>query len=168
MLDGSPGSSVDEQRHAGFLRGFGLAPGAPEVLAAMPTNGDAARAEDAMTQLLAQHPDLNGVYTVDEPAAQGAHEALVAHGAADRVKVATIDGSCPGVLAVRANRYVATVMQFPTAMATRGVDAVMAFALRGQRPPAGVHDTGSQVVATSELDGVPARDVSWGLQNCWG
>jgi ABC-type sugar transport system substrate-binding protein len=39
-------------------------------------------------------------------------------------QVAAVDGSCPGVLSVRASRYVATVMQFPTAIAQDGVNAV--------------------------------------------
>jgi fructose transport system substrate-binding protein len=100
--------------------------------------------------------------------AEGAHDALVAAGATGRVKLTTIDGSCPGVLAVRAGRYAADVMQFPTAMATDGVNAVMAFATRGVRPPPGLHDTGATVIANQPVPGVPAEDTGWGLQKCWG
>jgi fructose transport system substrate-binding protein len=166
MLDGSPGSTVDSQRHAGFLRGF--APGPGELLATAATNGDPATAQRAMSQLLDQHPDLDAAYTVDEPAAEGAHQALLARGVAGRVKLATIDGSCPGVLSVRSGRYVADVMQFPTAMATEGVDAVMTFVTTQQRPAVGTHDTGSQVVANQSSPGLTTRDPTWGLRNCWG
>lgn len=167
MLNGSPGSAVDAQRREGFLKGFGLAAGAPEIVASADTNGDAAEAEEATAAILAEHPDLNAIYTLNEPVARGAHEALAAAGLAEQVKVATIDGSCPGVLSVRDASYVATVMQFPTDMAQRGVDTVMAFATRGERPAGGVRDTGSEIVG-SPVSGVPVRDTGWGLQHCWG
>ncbi len=167
MLNGSPGSALDAQRRAGFLRGFGLAPGAPEIVASVDTNGDATRAQQATAALLAAHPDLNGIYTLNEPAAQGAHEALVAAGRTGQVKLATIDGSCPGVLAVRNGSYATTVMQFPTDMATRGVDAVMQFVRSGQRPAAGVQSTGQQPIA-DQVDQPGVHDTSWGLQRCWG
>jgi fructose transport system substrate-binding protein len=166
MLDASPGSVLNDQRHEGFLAGF--VPKAGELLESVPTNGDAAKAEQAMTQLLARHPDVNAVYAANEPAAQGAYDALLRAGATSRVKLATIDGSCPGVLAVRAGRYAADVMQFPTAMATAGVNAVMNFATRNTRPASGVRDTGSDVVAAQSLAVSPSRNVDWGLQHCWG
>lgn len=168
MLNGSPGSAVDEQRRTGFMRGFGVAEGAPEIVASADTNGDATKAKAAMTTLLTQHPDLNGVYTLNEPAAQGAYEALTAAGKTDQVKVTTIDGSCPGVLAVRNNQYAATVMQFPSDMARQGVDAVMDFATRDVRPAAEIRNTGSEVVGNPIAGGVAIRDTNWGLQKCWG
>lgn len=168
MLNGSPGSTVDVQRQEGFLKGFGLPPGAPQIVASAVTGADATRAQQAMTALLDQHPDVNAVYTINEPVAEGAYRALVAKGMTEKVKIATIDGSCPGVLSVRANRYVATVMQFPTAMAQEGVNAVMAFATRGVRPPGGVQNTGAEVVANEPGDAVPVHDTGWGLQKCWG
>lgn len=168
MLNGSPGSAVDIQRQEGFHKGFGLPPGAPQIVASVATGADATRAQQAMTAMLEQHPDINAVYTINEPVAEGALRALVARGMTEKVKLATIDGSCPGVLSVRANRYVATVMQFPTVMAQNGVNAVMEFATRGVRPPAGIHNTGAEVVANEPADAVPVHDTGWGLQKCWG
>lgn len=168
LLDGTPGSAVSTQRHQGFLRGFGLTEGAPEIVAAVPTNADRETARQAMTAILDQHPDLDAVYTINEPVAQGAADALAARGATGRVKLASIDGSCPGVLAVRDGRYVATVMQFPTAMADRGVDAVMNFVTQGRLPEPGEQPTGSQAIAAASQPSAPAQDPDWGLTHCWG
>jgi fructose transport system substrate-binding protein len=172
MRDGAPGSTVSEQRHAGFLAGSGLA-ASPALLAAVPTAADVDPARAAMADLLARHPGVRGVYAINEPVADGAREALPARGRADAVKVVTIDGGCLGVPGVRSGRLSADVMQFPTAMAQRGVDAAMAWVDHRRRPPA-VLDTGSAVIAGPELvrttgasDGT-WRDPTWGLLNCWG
>src|SRR5690606_27762193 len=45
MLDGTPGGTVDTFRHDGFLEGFGLEEGAPEILGMEDTNGDQTKAQ---------------------------------------------------------------------------------------------------------------------------
>ncbi len=67
MLDGTPGGTVDDLRHDGFLTGMGLAKGAPEIAGMENTNGDQTKAQTAMENLLQRVPDANAVYTINEP-----------------------------------------------------------------------------------------------------
>ncbi|MGH8759060.1 MAG: substrate-binding domain-containing protein, partial [Burkholderiales bacterium] len=85
MLDLLPGHPVGAQRHNGFLKGFGLAApdaksnelGKPaEVVCMVDSFGDRAKGQTAMENCLQKNPDINLVYTINEPAAAGAYNAL--------------------------------------------------------------------------------------------
>lgn len=167
MLDGTPGGTVDTFRHDGFLEGIGLAEGDPEILGVEATNGDQNNAQAAMENLIQRSPDVNAVYTINEPAARGGYAALEAAGLADGVVIGSIDGGCAGVQDVADGRYAATVMQFPRAMVEQGMDAVVASVESGE-PPTGFTDTGSVVITDDPVEGIESEDTAWGLENCWG
>ncbi|MFC9694910.1 substrate-binding domain-containing protein [Kribbella sp. NPDC056951] len=167
MMDGTPGGTVDEQRHRGFLQGMGLKDGDPAIIGVAPTNGDQNKAQAAMENLLQRDATVNSVYTINEPAARGAVAALTAKNLAGKVAVGSIDGGCQGVADVKAGKYLATVMQFPKKMAEQGVDAVVAFAKDGKKPT-GFQDTGAQLITDKPLAGLDSKDTAWGSQNCWG
>lgn len=167
MIDGTPGAAVDQQRHDGFLKGIGLAEGAPQIVGTAPANGDQNKAQQAMENLLQRSTDVNAVYTINEPTARGAYAALSAKGLAGKVAVGSIDGGCQGVGDVKAGRYGATVMQFPKKMAQDGVAAVVAFAKNGTKP-SGFHDTGAELITDKAVPGLPSKDTAYGMQNCWG
>jgi fructose transport system substrate-binding protein len=167
MLDGTPGGTVDDFRHDGFLEGMGLTKGDPAIAGMENTNGDQTKAQTAMENLLQRVPDVNAVYTINEPAAAGGYAALSAAGKADQVTMASIDGSCTGVQNVKAGKIGATVMQFPAKMAQQGVDAVVAYAKSGTKPN-GFINTGAQLITDHPVAGLDSKDSAWGLQNCWG
>ncbi|TWS23280.1 sugar ABC transporter substrate-binding protein [Tsukamurella sputi] len=167
MLDGTAGSTVSEFRHQGFLEGIGLTETSPEVAGKENTNGDQTKAQTAMENLLQRVPDANALYTINEPAAAGGHEAAKKAGKAAQVVIGSVDGSCTGVRNVKAGIIGATVLQFPAKMAEQGVDAVVAFAKDGTKPT-GFNNTGSQLVTDKPVAGVPSKDTAWGEQNCWG
>src|SRR3954470_14417638 len=123
MLDLQPGVSVGDQRHRGFLDGKGLTDGSPEIAGQENTSGDQGKGQTAMENLLQKNPDINSVYTINEPAAIGAATALANAHKTDSVVMGSIDGGCAGVQAVQDGKISATVMQFPAKMATAGVDA---------------------------------------------
>lgn len=167
MLDGTPGGTVDDFRHQGFLEGMGLKEGAPEIAGKEDTHGDQTKAQTAMENLLQRVPDANAVYTINEPAAAGAYQAISAAGKTSQITMGSIDGSCTGVRNVKAGEFGATVMQFPAKMATEGVDAVVTYA-KDKTKPSGFHDTGAQLIADKPVAGLDSKDTTWGLQNCWG
>jgi fructose transport system substrate-binding protein len=164
LLDGTPGSTVDDLRHNGFLEGFGITKNSSEIKGTAVTNGDQTKAQTAMENLFQRDPDVNAVYTINEPAAAGAAEALK-----DRtgVVIGSIDGSCTGVRNVKSGKFAATVMQFPKKMAEQGVDAVVKYA-KDKTKPSGFVDTGSQLITDKPVAKVASKDTAWGLQNCWG
>ncbi|NAZ82609.1 substrate-binding domain-containing protein [Kineococcus sp. R8] len=171
MLDLQPGVTVGDQRHAGFLKGMGLTDDSPEIAGRQDTNGDQAKGQTAMENLLQTNGQINAVYTINEPAAIGAATALSNAGRTADVVVGSIDGGCAGVTAVKNGQIAATVMQFPSKMAEEGVKAALAFAADGTKPtvPAtGYIDTGVQLVTDKPLEGLPSEDTAWGLENCWG
>lgn len=168
MLDGTPGGTVDTFRHDGFLEGMGLTEDSPEVLGMESTNGDQTKAQTAMENLLQRAPEANALYTINEPAAAGGYAAIKAAGLEDQIVIGSIDGSCTGVENVKAGVIGATVMQFPTRMAEQGVEAIVAYATDGTKPPAGFNDTGSVLITDQPMDGIESKDTAWGAENCWG
>ena len=80
-LDLFPGHPVGAQRHNGFLKGFGVANApeaksnelgrSPEVVCMADSFGDRAKGQTAMENCLQKNPDINLVYTINEPAAAG-------------------------------------------------------------------------------------------------
>ncbi|MEO6298607.1 MAG: substrate-binding domain-containing protein, partial [Paracoccaceae bacterium] len=136
--------SVDVQRDTGFLKGFGIE--VPD-LAVMGSETDARvighetsqatvdGGVTAMENLLAKDPDINVVYTINEPAAEGAAQALTKAGKTG-VLIVSVDGGCPGVANVKAGLIGATSQQYPLLMASKGVEAIAAFAKDGTKPAA--------------------------------
>jgi fructose transport system substrate-binding protein len=167
MVDGTAGSTVDNQRHGGFLKGIALTDGSPEIKGRTPANGDQSTAQQGMENLLQRTTDINAVYTMNEPMGRGAYAALNARGLVDQVIMGSIDGGCEGVKNVKDGQYEATVMQFPKKMAEQGVTAAVAYAKTGKKP-SGFINTGSAVITDKPMPGVESQDSAWGLQNCWG
>jgi fructose transport system substrate-binding protein len=182
MLDLNPnGVSVDVKRDQGFLDGFGINVGDankigdekdPRIIGHDVTNGEQDKGRTAMENLLQKSPDINLVYTINEPAAAGAYEALKAAGKDKAVTIVSIDGGCPGVANVSKKVIGATSMQFPLKMAQLGIEAIAAYAKDGTKPQATAGkdfvDTGATLITDDPQDGVDAKDSAWGKQNCWG
>ncbi|MBC8092079.1 MAG: substrate-binding domain-containing protein [Pseudonocardia sp.] len=182
LLDLNPnGVSVDVQRDQGFLQGFGIDVADetvigdetdPRIVGHDVTDGAEEGGRTAMENLLQQDPAINLVYTINEPAAAGAYEALRAAGRENDVTIVSVDGGCPGVEAVAAGQIGATSQQYPLDMASLGIEAIAAFANDGTRPQptAGkdFFDTGVELITDEPQPGVDAQDTTFGTENCWG
>src|SRR5918994_5476797 len=59
MLDLAPGISVGQLRHDGFLEGFGIKEGDPQIVGAASTQGDRAKGQAAMETLLQKDSGIN-------------------------------------------------------------------------------------------------------------
>ena len=167
--------TVDVLRDQGFLTGFGIDVGDDaewgdeEDRASSATTSRAAAEEGgrtAMENLLAIDPDINLVYTINEPAAAGARLALDAAGSDDDDRVDR--RWVPGVQDVQDGLIGATSMQFPLLMAELGVEAIAT----GEIPPntegLDFFDTGAVLITDSPVEGLESEDTTWGLENCWG
>jgi fructose transport system substrate-binding protein len=169
MLDLSPGITSGALRHQGFLKGFGIEDGAPEIVGTVDTLGETARAADGLRKLLESDDGINVVYTVNEPAAFGAAQALKAAGIDNGdVILVSVDGGCDAVKdGVRPGVIDATAQQYPENMARLGVEA-LAEAARGGPQPSGYKNTGVELITGDSASGVPSKDVAFGVRNCWG
>jgi fructose transport system substrate-binding protein len=182
MLDLNPeGVTVDVQRDQGFLEGFGIDVGDntqigdeddPRIVGHDVTDGAEEGGRTAMENLLQKDSGINLVYTINEPAAAGAYEAIKAAGQEKDVTIVSVDGGCPGVENVKKGIIGATSQQYPLKMAEMGVQAVADFAESGEKPQpeAGKDfiDTGVTLITDEPQDGVESEDTAFGLENCWG
>lgn len=164
-LDLAPGVSVGVQRHDGFLKGFGATD--KDVVCAQDTGGDQAKGQTAMENCLQKEPDINVVYTINEPAALGAYTALKAKGREKDVLIVSVDGGCTGTQAVKDGKIAATSQQYPLKMAAEGVKAVVTYAKDGKKA-SGYTDTGVTLITDKAQTGVDSKDTAFGLENCWG
>jgi fructose transport system substrate-binding protein len=168
MIDEHAGSSVGALRHNGFLKGFGIKKNSKLIACAGNGEGQTAPSQTAMENCLQKSPNINVVYTINEPSALGAWNALKKAGKTKAgTTIVSVDGGCAGVRNVKAGIIDATSQQYPLLMASRGVAAVVKFAKTGKKP-SGYTDTGVNLIAKKPLVGVKSKSVRYGLANCWG
>lgn len=173
--------SVDYQRDQGFLTGFGIDvkdpkdigdEDDPRIVGNDVTDGSPDGGRTAMENLLQVDPDINVVYTINEPAAAGAYEALKSVGKGEGVLIVSVDGGCPGVKDVEAGVIGATSMQFPLLMASKGIEAIKAYADTGEKPQNSegldFYNTGVELITDNPVDGIPSITSAEGLEKCWG
>ena len=168
MLDEHAGSSVGALRHNGFLQGFGIKGSDSQIACVANGQGQVAPSQTAMENCLQKNPDIDVVYTINEPSAAGAWTALKNAGKSQSdVTIVSVDGGCAGVRNVKAGIIDATSQQYPLKMASLGVAAVVNYAKTGKKVH-GYTDTGVNLIAKVPAPGVPSKSVAYGLAHCWG
>jgi len=190
--------SVDYCRDNGFLKGMGIdvvdgtimgdeaetgsyttgAGGDYEIVCLEATGANQEGGRTGMEKCLAANSDINVVYTINEPTAFGAAEALKAAGKTigTDVIIVSVDGGLAGVEAVKAGEIQATSQQYPLLMASLGVEAIAAIAAGGAPPQntsadGTFFDTGVKLCTETPMDTVTAA-TQWSAQECidnaWG
>ncbi len=173
--------SVDVLRDQGFLQGFGVDLADPNkwgdetdarIIGNEVTSGNEEGGLKAMEALLTKDPDINVVYTINEPSAAGAYEALKAVGREKDVLIVSVDGGCPGVANVKDGVIGATSQQYPLLMASLGIEAIAKYAADGTKPAPtegkDFFDTGVALVTDKPVAGVESIDTTKGTELCWG
>ncbi|HLY35006.1 MAG TPA: substrate-binding domain-containing protein [Jatrophihabitantaceae bacterium] len=184
--------SVDTSRDHGFLEGMGIDPGSTTqngkeaksghytggkggdytVVCHQPTQGAIPGGKTAMENCLSTNSDVNVVYTINEPAADGALQALQAAGKKN-VIVVTIDGSCKYVNGLLKDGTIAAdSAQYPGLMASKGVDTIASLARGGAKPslPSGQDfiNTGTALVTANPITGLDSQTPTQAAGACWG
>ncbi|WP_405730629.1 substrate-binding domain-containing protein [Streptomyces sp. NBC_01537] len=184
--------SVDINRDHGFLEGLGIDPGSKTengkeaksgkytggkgstytVACHQPTQGAIDGGRTAMENCLSANPDINVVYAINEPAGEGAYNALKAAGKEKSVKIFAIDGSCSGLKNVTSGKFTADAVQYPGKMAALGVTSIAKLARGGSKPSVtngkSFYDTGTALVAAESIDGLTVQSPSQAASACWG
>lgn len=75
------------------------------------------------TDILQAHPDITGIFAINDPSALGAHAAVVKAGKADQITIVAFDASPAGKQAVFEKKLYDTPQQFPRKMAVGTVQA---------------------------------------------
>ena len=170
--------TVDYLRDQGFMEGFGIDVKDPNrygdeddarICTHEISQGDAAVGRTAMENALQKCPNVTVVYTINEPAAAGAWEALKAVGKDDgSVLIVSVDGGCPGVANVKSGVIGATSQQYPHKMASMALEAINSGTLPAIDPNMGFLDTGATLITAEPVEGVPSISVDEGMALCWG
>jgi fructose transport system substrate-binding protein len=182
--------SVDVDRDHGFLEGMGINPGNPNengqeaktgtytgggkytIACHQPTTGAIDGGRTAMENCLSANANINVVYAINEPAAEGAYAAIKAAGKTSQIKVYAIDGSCAGLKLVSSGEFAADAVQYPGKMAVLGMEAIAKLARGGSKPSVSnglsFYDTGTALVATQAASGVTTETPAAGASGCWG
>lgn len=182
--------TVDYNRDQGFLTGMGIdvadakvngdeaetgdySGGSYTIVCNEATNGAEDGGATAMETCLSKNPDINVVYTINEPAAYGAFQALQAAGKApEDVLLVSVDGGCAGVGYVEEGIIDATSQQYPVRMAEEGVRAIAELVRTGTAPETteglDFFDTGVALVTNTPADGVESIDHAEASEICWG
>jgi fructose transport system substrate-binding protein len=183
--------SVDYGRDQGFLTGMGIDVKDPKkngdedksgkytggkggdytIACNEPTQGAQDLGKSAMETCLSKTKNIDLVYTLNEPAAAGAAEALKAAGV--KATIVSVDGGCsPGIAGVKSGVIGATAQQYPVKMAELGVKAIKTIADGGQKPAnsPGVDffDTGVALVTDNPVDGLESITSADAEKICWG
>ncbi len=181
--------SVDIQRDHGFLEGMGIDPGSKtqnakeaktgsysggeyQIACHQPTQGAIDGGRTAMENCLSANPDINVVYAINEPAAEGAYNALKAANKQNDVLILAIDGSCDGLKFLKSGEFAADATQYPGKMAALGVDGIATLARGGQKPTPtsgkAFFDTGTALATDKPVDGVTSQTSDDASKSCWG
>jgi fructose transport system substrate-binding protein len=179
--------SVDYNRDQGFLSGMGIdvkdktkngdeartgdySGGTYQIVCNEPSNGAQADGKTAMERCLAKNPNINLVYSINEPAGIGASEALDAAG--KKATIVSVDGGCQGVSMVKSGVLAATSQQYPIKMAQLGVEAIASIAKGGDKPATSpgldFFDTGEALVTNTPADAVESITSDEASKICWG
>ena len=163
-----PKKNGDEDKSGSYTGGKG---GSYTIACNEPTQGAQDQGKAAMENCLSKTKDINLVYTINEPAAAGAAEALKAAGVT--ATIVSVDGGCsPGVADVKAGIIGATSQQYPVKMAQIGVQSIKTIADGGQKPAVTPGDTfldsGVSLVTDKPVDGLTSITSDDASKICWG
>jgi fructose transport system substrate-binding protein len=182
--------TIDYQRDQGFLSGMGIdladpqrngdeAPtgsytggqgGTYEIVCNGATNGAEDGGRSVMENCLSLNPDINVVFSANEPSGVGAVQALQAAGNTTAL-VTSIDGSCRGVEEVANGNFGAVSQQYPYQMGFQGVKAAVDYVTTGAKPPVteglDYWNTGISLVTDKPVEGIESIDTTKGTELCW-
>jgi|RhiMethySRZTD1v2_1073278.scaffolds.fasta_scaffold00276_22 fructose transport system substrate-binding protein len=186
--------TVDVNRDQGFLTGMGIDTkdkgkngdeaatgkytggkgGDYQIVCHEPSQGAQDGGKTGMESCLSKSKDINTVYTINEPTAAGAVEALQAAGIKDAV-VVSVDGGCsPGIAMVKDGTIGATSQQYPIKMAEQGVETIKKMVDSNgsdkpqNSPGLDFVDAGVALVTDKPVQGVESITSAEAEKICWG
>ena len=95
-----------------------------QVVAKLPGGGTKDKSFRAAEDLMQAHPELNGIFAINDPSALGAVAALEKGGKLAQVKVVGFDGMPEGKQAIKAGQIYADPIQFPDKIGRTAVQTI--------------------------------------------
>lgn len=98
-----------------------------EIVAALPGDGAKDKSYKATQDLLQSHPDLNGLFAINDPSALGCFAALENAGMVGKITIVGFDGQIDGKRAIRDGKIYADPIQFPQRIGQETVAAILKY-----------------------------------------
>ena len=98
-----------------------------EIVAELPGDGKKDQGYKCAEDALQAHPDLAGIFAINDPSALGARAALEKAGKADRVKIIGFDGQPEGLQAIDAGLIFADPVQSPDKIGRLTVETIVRY-----------------------------------------
>ncbi|WP_435010277.1 substrate-binding domain-containing protein [Tundrisphaera lichenicola] len=106
-----------------------------EIVAELPGDGKKDQGFKCAEDALQSHPDLAGIFAINDPSALGARAALEKAGKADRIKIIGFDGQPEGLKGVDEGKIYADPMQSPDKIGRLTVDTIVRYFAGEEVPP---------------------------------
>jgi ribose transport system substrate-binding protein len=157
ILMHAPGSFSTMDRERGFREALAAESPGVKIAAELFGMADRAKARSAAENILAAHPDLNGIFASTEPSSMGVSLALKSRGLAGKVRFVAFDFSPEMIDDLRAGAIDAMVVQDPYNLGLAAVETLVT-KLAGKTPPKRF-DLPPRVVTAADLDKPDIREL---------
>ncbi len=144
VLEGAPGSQVNDLRLSGFREAMGKAKGI-QIVSSLAANWRRDTGMNVMNDILTAHPDINAVMALNDEMALGALEAIKVRGKARQVLLIGYNGAAEAIQQVYKGAMAADVVQYPERIGDLFVRWSLRI-LKGEKPPTFHIDSGVNVV----------------------
>ena len=105
-----------------------------KIVAELAAEGDRPSGLNVATDILQTHPDIVGIFAINDPSGLGAYSAIASEGKTDQVTIIGFDASPAGKQAVFEQKLYDTPQQYPRKMARGTVEAFIKY-LAGEDVP---------------------------------
>ncbi|MBW3622296.1 MAG: substrate-binding domain-containing protein [Armatimonadetes bacterium] len=122
------------QRAKGFKEVLSQSPGV-RIVAELPGKGQRDTSFKVAQDILQSHPDLDGLFAINDPSALGAVAAIEQAGKAGKIKVIGFDGMPEARQAVKDGKIYADIVQHPDAIGKITMETVNKY-MAGEKVPA--------------------------------
>jgi ABC-type sugar transport system substrate-binding protein len=177
LVEGNPADAADGQLKSGFKTGLKKNGSTIKLVTVVPTGWDRAKALTVATDILTGHPDLQGMYGMNDDVALGALQALQAAGREKDIELAGHNGTCEALGSVLKARLDYTVLLFNRPLGSQFVDTALGL-LKGKKYPAftrapafGLDTASAKAILAGKSGGAPAAlvpDIRSRLQKAKG
>jgi ribose transport system substrate-binding protein len=160
LITALPGLASLDQRAKGFKEQIAAKYGALDIVAYEVADGQAATGFKIMTDLIAAHPELRGVFASNLAMAQGAGKAVAeskTNKTGDKINLVGFDSDDKLVNFLQDGTIAALVVQDPFRMGYEGVKTALA-ASKGEKVPANV-DTGANLITKVNMNSARSQEL---------
>lgn len=105
-----------------------------QIVSRLAAGGAKEKAFQVTVDMLQAHPDLDGIFAINDPSALGAVAAIESAGKAGKIRIISIDGLPEGRQAIRGGRIYADAIQHPDLIGKKTVEAIEAY-MSGEEVP---------------------------------